>query len=156
MTVLLVRHGDAGNRSEWQGDDRLRPLTPKGNGQATGLVKVLGDRWAPDRLASSPSVRCVASLAPLATMFERDIHVELDLNEGTDPHMSMRWLRRVAAMGGTSVACTHGDVVSGVLELLSGEDGLDIGDGPRQKGSTWVLESRGDRFLSAEYVLPPK
>jgi hypothetical protein len=59
-------------------------------------------------------------------------------------------------MGGTTVACTHGDVVSGVLEMLHSEDGVDIGDGHCQKGATWVLEARGDRFISSEYLEPPR
>ena len=34
MIVLLVRHARAGDRSEWEGDDRLRPLDKKGRRQA--------------------------------------------------------------------------------------------------------------------------
>jgi 8-oxo-dGTP diphosphatase len=156
VTVLLVRHADAGNRSDWEGDDRLRPLSPKGNAQAAGLVRVLGDRWAPDRIATSAFVRCVASVAPLASVFERDVHIERELNETTDPPVAMRWLRHVAAMGGITVACTHGDVLEGVLEIVRADDGLDLGEGLCQKGSTWALEARGDRFISGEYLEPPK
>ena len=36
--VLLVRHGDAGDRGLWEDDDRLRPLSPTGRRQARGLV----------------------------------------------------------------------------------------------------------------------
>ena len=39
--VLLVRHGDAGDRDRWQGDDRVRPLSPQGRRQALGLVEQL-------------------------------------------------------------------------------------------------------------------
>src|SRR2546423_8856117 len=36
-TVLLWRHGDAGERDAWQGDDDLRPLTAAGHRQAKVL-----------------------------------------------------------------------------------------------------------------------
>ena len=38
MSLFLVRHAKAGNRSEWQGDDHIRPLTPKGWRQAEAIA----------------------------------------------------------------------------------------------------------------------
>ena len=40
-TVLIVRHGTAGSRSKFKGDDRLRPLDKHGRAQAESLVGVL-------------------------------------------------------------------------------------------------------------------
>jgi 8-oxo-(d)GTP phosphatase len=39
--LLLVRHGSAGDRSEWDGPDDLRPLDRKGRDQARRLAEVL-------------------------------------------------------------------------------------------------------------------
>ena len=36
--VVLLRHAKAGKRTEWRGDDRLRPLDPSGERQATELA----------------------------------------------------------------------------------------------------------------------
>jgi len=38
--VLLVRHGMAGNRSDWKGGDNDRPLDEAGRQQAEALVTV--------------------------------------------------------------------------------------------------------------------
>lgn len=58
MRIYLVRHGPAGNREEWHGDDALRPLTEKGKQKtraaAEGL-KLLG--LGVDTLVTSPLVR---------------------------------------------------------------------------------------------------
>ena len=48
--LLLVRHAEAGKRSEWTQDDRLRPLTKQGRKQA----KAVSDR--PDHLESGSSM----------------------------------------------------------------------------------------------------
>ena len=64
MPVLLIRHGHAGNRKDWRGEDRLRPLTPKGYRQALALVKRV-QPWPPARILSSPYVRCVQTVQPL-------------------------------------------------------------------------------------------
>jgi hypothetical protein len=52
--------------------------------------------------------------------------------------------------------CTHGDVIPEILVALADEDHLDLGPRPRQaKGSVWVLEAEGSRFVKAAYLPPP-
>ena len=38
QTVLIVRHGTAGSKSRYKGDDRMRPLDKRGRAQAESLV----------------------------------------------------------------------------------------------------------------------
>ncbi len=65
----------------------------------------------------------------------------------------MALVRRVA--NEKIALCTHGDVIPEILVSLADEDHLDLGPRPRQaKGSVWVLENEGDRFVKAVY-LPP-
>src|SRR5262249_55413614 len=63
--VYLVRHAKAGSREQWRADDDLRPLTTKGWRQAEGLVEAFADRPLASIL-SSPAVRCVQTVEPLA------------------------------------------------------------------------------------------
>ena len=65
MTLVLVRHASAGDRHEWDGDDRLRPLDKKGRKQAARLLDVLADVTV-RRIVSSPYLRCVQTVEPLA------------------------------------------------------------------------------------------
>lgn len=58
MRIYLMRHGLAGNRDAWQGDDRLRPLTDKCERRiyaAADGLKALD--LAVDKLLTSPLVR---------------------------------------------------------------------------------------------------
>ena len=43
MSILVVRHGSAGNRLAWEGDDDDRPLDPRGAAQAASLAEAFAD-----------------------------------------------------------------------------------------------------------------
>jgi broad specificity phosphatase PhoE len=64
----------------------------------------------------------------------------------------------IRSLASSDVAlCTHGDITATVLVTLAKQDGVDVGRRLRHaKGSTWVLESRGDRFVKATYRPPPR
>ncbi len=148
--VLLIRHGEAGERKLWTGPDRERPLTEPGRAQAEQLAALL-DGYPLDRLLSSGYVRCVETLAPLAARRGMETETVRWLEEGAKPAEALAAL--LAA--GSVVACSHGDVVGGVLFELA-DRGVAIGSTPRmQKGSVWVLQVREGRVASARYLPPP-
>jgi 8-oxo-dGTP diphosphatase len=155
MTVFLVRHADAKSRANWPGGDETRPLTKKGVHQAEGLVELLRDREI-RRIISSPSVRCVETLTPLASKLGLEIEETQALLEGADTAKAYDLLRRAGGEKGDSMLCTHGDLVPELLRLAS-RDGLSINDTPRwPKGSTWALETEGHQFTRARYLPPPE
>ena len=63
--IHVVRHAHAGDPSAWTLDDDLRPLSERGIGQAERLVGVLAVP-RPAVVYSSPSLRCLATVLPLA------------------------------------------------------------------------------------------
>ena len=65
MSLLLVRHAVAVSKHDWPSDDRLRPLNDKGFAQARALVDVLAGHRI-EVIVSSPAVRCVQTVEPLA------------------------------------------------------------------------------------------
>jgi 8-oxo-dGTP diphosphatase len=150
--VYLVRHAKAGDRDDWTEADELRPLSKKGRRQAEGLLRVF-EGLAIARIATSPHVRCVQTVRPLA--LDRQISLELceDLVEGTPTE---RALDLVDANGDVpAVFCSHGDVVPAIVLGLV-ERGMAIhGDRDWKKGSTWVLERREGRFVRGSYLPPP-
>lgn len=110
MTSLLVRHASAGERADWDGDDRLRPLDARGRRQAAALVQVLLGLLDVRRVVSSPYVRCVETVEPLAAALGIQLEEDDRLAEGGGAAAAA-----VLAERGV-VACTHGDVA----ELLLG------------------------------------
>ena len=66
MLVLLVRHGHAGAKRQWHGDDGFRPLDAQGLAQASDAGPICLARFAPARILSSPFLRCVQTVTPLS------------------------------------------------------------------------------------------
>ena len=135
MSVLLVRHAWAGDSAKWEGDDRVRPLDKRGRKQSEALVDTLAG-FAVDRIVSSPYLRCVQTVEPLADA--RGLDIELDELLGVD------WLDDVPRVlervqGENVVVCTHGEIPW-------------LGDRKFKKGSTWVLNAD---LEPRRYIKPP-
>ena len=148
MTVLLVRHARAGNRKYWKGPDIERPLSKKGRHQAEGLVDML-TRYPIRRIFSSPYVRCVQTVEPLAAARGLTVEPTEDLAEGAGHGPLRRMLGEVA----DAALCTHGDVIHDFLEWLD-HRGVAV-DGGMAKGSTWVLDVIHAEVIAARYLPPP-
>jgi 8-oxo-dGTP diphosphatase len=151
MVVAFVRHAHAGSRSAWTDDDKARPLSPKGQSQATGLVAVLRPIGITE-LLSSPYLRCVQTLEPLAEATGLPVTVDTRLAEDTPFEVTLSLLDHVTD---GAVLCSHGDVIPATLDALV-RRGLTI-DGPRslKKGSAYLLHRSSGRFSHADYVPPP-
>ena len=82
MTPLyLLRHAKAKDREKWTEPDDLRPLTKEGWRQAEALVDLYADQEFA-RFLSSPYVRCVQTLEPLAKARGLPLETADELAEG--------------------------------------------------------------------------
>jgi broad specificity phosphatase PhoE len=152
MTIYLVRHARAGERGTWRQEDWLRPLSRAGRSQARGLLGLLRDARF-DRVLSSPYVRCLETVVPIAGARKLPIEPEDALAEGGDLDSVLAIVRKHMASG--AVLCSHGDVIPAVLASLAAS-GVDSGDDPRcPKGCTWVLEAPGGVDITRVRYLPP-
>ena len=138
--VAVVRHGRAGDRQSWDRDDRLRPLDGKSNRQAMALIDQLEPHGI-ERVVSSPYLRCIQTVLPLAVAARTAAMLDDRLAEGSADGAVRELLGELA--GGRVAICTHGDVI---LAL--------VGAGAEaRKGSTWLLD--GDTLEPLEYLEPP-
>ena len=152
-SVHLIRHAKAKNRQTWSEPDHLRPLTKRGRREADAIAVRLGDE-ALTRLVSSPFVRCVQTLEPLAIALDLPIETTELLAEGADGERAADLLLSLAATGEVA-CCTHGDVLCDVVDLVAGS-GVAL-DGPRVApvASAWVLTAIDGRFTQARFVDQP-
>jgi 8-oxo-dGTP diphosphatase len=149
--IHVVRHAHAGDRSRWTLDDDLRPLSERGCGQAERLV----DRLAAERpqvIYSSPSLRCIATVLPLARSLRLPVTTLEVLYEGGGAAAVLERLR--AEPASSIVACTHGDIVEDFLALLT-RAGVRVDGLHAEKGSTWSIEISDGKISSAGYAPPP-
>jgi 8-oxo-(d)GTP phosphatase len=170
-TVELVRHAQALGRTNWWGHpDRERPLNEEGRAQALALTDALARGPAIVAVYSSPSTRCVDTVAPLAERLGVDVRpaealAEVDtppvLDNG-DTWVASAWLggRGLAFLdeivtaheGARLVAVSHGDVIPAVLAALVGRDGLALSDVRCRKGDRYTLTFSGRRCVDAVAV----
>lgn len=155
MKLLLVRHGRAGHRTRWEGDDQDRPLSQRGVRQATSLVAQLRD-YDVDRVLSSPYLRCVQTVEPLAAVRGLKVEESDEFAEGNS-RKAIEVVRGLAESPGVVVVCSHGDVIPDVVENLVRADAMALPDLQGwAKGSTWVLSAHDGRFDAALYLPPPE
>jgi len=152
MTIYLVRHAKAGERRAWSDADELRPLSGRGHIQARGLLEVLADTRF-ERVLSSPYVRCMETVVPIASVRRIAIEPADALAEGASLEEALALVRKHAGTG--AVMCTHGDVMPMLLDHMAAH-GVDIGPAPQwPKGCTWVLETDATHDVRAARYIPP-
>lgn len=160
-TVLIVRHGRAGRKSRYKGDDRKRPLDKHGRAQAESLVGQLL-AFGGDRLFAAPRTRCHQTLGPLAEELGVAVDGEPALTEEAySDHRStgrarvLEIAKEAAAAGGTPVICTQGKVIPDLIAWWSERDGVKPDKSRNRKGSTWVLSLVGERLVAADHIGSP-
>ena len=148
----MIRHAKAGDREDWKGDDRQRPLTKSGARQAEALTELLNNEPI-DKVLSSPFTRCVQTVEPLATARKLPVESRKDLEEGSGGESIVRLVQEF--QGRNVVACTHGDLVEELVEQLIQKGLLSRSQAKMEKGSTWVLEETAGKITGARYVAAP-
>ena len=149
--IYLVRHAKASAREEWDGDDRLRPITREGQRQAERLRAHLDLRRL-RHIVSSPAVRCIQTVEPMAKDLGLAVEIDDALLEGAPEAAAVASVRRT---GGPSALCTHGDVMIEIVEAIERAHRLE-GSRGWKKGSTWVIERDAGEPVGARYVGPPR
>ena len=149
--ALLVRHGHAGERKKWSGNDALRPIDPQGLAESERIAE-LAVMFAPQRLVSATPLRCKQTLEPLAAALNLPIvldgaFAEPPLAEDAPAKAKVAAQRMLDLRedGGLAVVCSQGKVIPDLLATLRDEgDPLPY---KTPKGGGWVLTWAGDRLL---------
>jgi 8-oxo-dGTP diphosphatase len=128
LPLLVIRHARAGERAEWQGDDRRRPLDKRGRRQAQALVDELAE-FPLTRILSSPYDRCVQTVEPLAAARGLQIEVRDELGEERQ-YLEGAALAR-SLVGEPVALCVHG----GLSDAAFGER--------QKKGEMLVVDDDG-------------
>jgi 8-oxo-dGTP diphosphatase len=120
--LLLIRHAKSVPRSAWTGrDDTRRPLDRTGSRRASDIVPVIA-AYGVTRLVTSPSVRCVQTIAPYAGSARLPLRERFGLAEegyAADPAKAPRHLVRLFERGEPAAVCSHGPVLPDLVDVLS-------------------------------------
>lgn len=149
--LVVVRHAKSVSRSSWgERPDWDRPLSDRGRKQAKALVRLLA-AWGPGQIVTSPSVRCKATVEPLAQATGTPLTEDKWLSEEgfeEDPQRArdavLRAIAEAASGAGPLVLCTHRPLFPAVMAALS--DHLAEGGGA-------VTLPDGDPYLTKAQAL---
>lgn len=149
--LYLVRHAKAGERRLWEGDDVERPLSAKGRKQSDLLAERLAELDV-STLHSSPYLRCIQTLEPLAALLGRRIEIEQRLceDEPFEPVLDL-----LAELDDGAVMSSHGDIIPATMAALE-RRGTKIRTQPDwRKASVWVLKRNKNGEIVHATAWPP-
>lgn len=153
-TLLVVRHGTAGRKSRFSGDDAKRPLDKRGRAQAEALVPQLL-AFGASQVHAADRVRCHQTVEPLAEDLDVPVHNEPTLTEEAYAKNAKRGRHRIldiAEEQGTPVVCTQGKVIPDLIAWWCDRDGVRPDKSRNHKGSTWVLSLSDGRLVAADHI----
>jgi 8-oxo-dGTP pyrophosphatase MutT (NUDIX family)/phosphohistidine phosphatase SixA len=151
--VVLVRHARAGKRSDWRGDDVLRPLDDSGRKQAEHLVPFL-TCFAPDRVVSADRARCSETVAPFAAAAGVPLQIDPTFNDDSyarSPSASRTALFSLAKPGHVTVVCSQGLTIPSLIDSV----GVNASDSTTRKGAAWVLSFVDGDVIASDYYEAP-
>ena len=133
---VLVRHADAGLRSQWRGSDEWRGLTDGGHGQAKAIVRMI-EELPVERILSSPSLRCRQTLVPLALARTLDVEPCWQLGASVPPEDLIAMLGDPST--DSAVLCTHRETLQALFEHLAGTHQV-VAEAaePMEKVAVWI------------------
>jgi 8-oxo-dGTP diphosphatase len=143
-TCLLVRHGSAGERSSWEGDDRERPLDAAGELQAEALVPLLS-AYQVKRVLSADVMRCLQTVGRYAEHAHLSVESEPLLSESAYtawPELSVDRLLEILGAGVPTVACSQGKTIPGLVHDVCDALGKDEPVVSVRKGGLVLLHVR--------------
>jgi phosphohistidine phosphatase SixA len=125
--LLLARHASAGDREEWDGDDRDRPLDDRGLKQAEELVERLRP-YAIEAILSSPARRCVETVESLARARGLEIEERCEVSEELHDTQGIVLVRSL--VGRDVVVCGHGGLERALPQAPTWKKGAVLVVGP--------------------------
>ena len=141
--LLVVRHASTVPRRAWKGEDSVRPLNEPGKARAAELVPVLA-AYQVQRLLTSDSERCAATLAPYARangLRLRGRHAFSEEGFSQDPKRLTKGLAKLLAKGEPAAICTHRPVLPAVLRSLAERAGsADVAQALRESAGPGLVK----------------
>jgi 8-oxo-dGTP diphosphatase len=151
--ITVIRHAEAGNRDRWTAPDDLRPLSRGGRLQAQRIAeRFAGEPFV--QVMSSPFVRCVQTVSPLADARGLSVELRDDLAEGQPTGYLEKAILEAEGAGPTAI-CVHGDAVRALLGDLIERGIARRVSRATKKGAAWVLEVRDGAIVAARHVPAP-
>lgn len=160
--LVVLRHAKAKPRSSWSRAEGDRPLAATGQRQAAAVKRLLMSWW-PERVVTSPWVRCVATISPYAKASNAKVKLVDALTEANHqrkPHKTAAAVEALFDKRRDVVLCTHRPALPTVFRQLAKHLATGLRNSlPREDpylspGEIVVCQVVGERIVSVEQYKP--
>jgi 8-oxo-dGTP diphosphatase len=141
-TLIVVRHGKAASRADYD-DDLARPLTPVGVEQAATLVPLLS-AYGVRRVVSSPAVRCAQTVEPYAHSISTFLEIDDRLAEDTRAAQVDRSVTALLDRKKPVALCSHRPTLPWIFDAI----GTDVHE--LATGEAIVVHHRKGKVIATE------
>lgn len=128
--AIVVRHAKAKPRSAWSRAEGDRPLAATGKRQALAVTRLLR-AWSPERIVTSPWLRCLSTVVPYARKAGVTVRERPQLTEASHKRHPKKAAAVVQSLFDKDVPaalCTHRPVLPTVLKVLARHMGPELAE----------------------------
>ena len=158
IPLVLLRHGKAIAREEWEGDDGDRPLAQLGQSQAKRMLSTYLP-YGITEIHTSDAVRCYETVAPMARSLSKDTIYWSQLSEYAfekDKKPAIKVVEEIIESEARAIVCGHNPVLPGIVAKLIGKKSFKQLDHGLLPGESWILHHRDGEILAIDWMPAPE
>ena len=155
--LVLLRHGKAIAREEWEGDDGDRPLAQLGQLQAQRMLSLYLP-YAINEIHTSDAVRCYETVVPIARSLELNTIFWSQLSEYAyekDKKPAVQVVQEIIESEARAIVCGHNPVLPGIVAKLIGKKSFKELDHGLMPGESWILHHRDGEIVAIDWMQAP-
>ena len=158
IPLILLRHGKAIAREEWEGDDGDRPLAQLGQIQSMRMLA----KYLPfgiTEIHTSDAVRCYETVAPIARSLKLDMIYWTELSEYAyekDKKAAINVVNDIIESEAHAIVCGHNPVLPGIVAKLIGKKSFKELDHGLLPGESWILHHRDGEIMAIDWMAAPE
>jgi len=155
--LIMLRHGKALERAEWQGEDEDRPLQLVGQLQAKRMLS-LYQVFGLEEIHTSDAVRCLDTVAQMAKSLKLTPVITNTVSEYTykkSKEKAIEYAKELIKRNKQIILCSHNPVLPRMMEKLTKKINFDYPDNKLLPGEAWVLFHNKKEVLQIDRVAAP-
>jgi len=155
--LIMLRHGKALERTEWQGEDEDRPLQLVGQLQSKRMLS-LYQVYGLDEIHTSDAVRCLDTVALMAKSLQITPVITNAVSEYTykkNKDKAIEYARELIKKKKQVILCSHNPVLPRMMEKLTKKIDFDYPDNKLMPGEAWVLFHNKKEVLQIDRMAAP-
>jgi len=155
--LVLLRHGKAVAREEWEGDDGDRPLAQVGQLQSMRMLT----KYLPfgiTEIHTSDAVRCYETVAPMARSLSLDMIYWGELSEYAyekDKKAAINVVNDIIESEAHAIVCGHNPVIPGIVAKFIGKKNFKELDHGLMPGEAFILHHRDGEVIAIDWMPAP-